>query len=148
MAPNFRNLLDKPITEEAKRPPNLPDGSYHGIITKWEPGESSQKKTAFVRFFIQLTHAAEDVPPDQLEGVDFSKKQMRRDYYITPDAEYRLHEFLGSVGIPVVGRSYSDMLPETIGKNVLARVKTRPNQEDITQPGNNEITDLKGDPSA
>jgi hypothetical protein len=148
MTVNFASLLGKTVTEEAKRPPSLPAGTYHGIIQKWEPGESQQKKTPYVRMHVQLLSAGEDVPADQLEGIDFSKKQLRRDYFLTEDAMFRLHEFLKAVGIEFVGKPLGEALQEVIGKQVIADVAAKMNQQDPSQPPFNEITNLRADENA
>ena len=141
---DFKTLLNKPVTEEAKRQPSLPAGTYNGTVVKWEPGESAQKKTPFVRFFVQLTSPGEDIEAEGLVGISLEKKQMRRDFFLTEDALYRLHEFLGSVGVDFMGRSLGESLPECIGKDVICSITAKMNQTDPTQPPYNEISSMKG----
>ena len=147
--PDFTQLLSKPLND-VKRPPLLPSGSYYGVIRSWEPGESSQKKTPFVRFNVAMTHPADDVDTGEMKsrGIDTSviaKKQMHQDFYITADAEYRLKEFYETLGISdVESRTHQSCLPETLGKAVICDVTERPNREDPTAPGFNEIRNMKG----
>jgi hypothetical protein len=145
MAVNFKSMLDKPTTE-AKRPPVLPAGTYYGTLVKWEPGESAQKKTPYIRFHAQLTGAGEDIDAEQMAEIDLSKKQMRMDFYMTPDAEFRIQEFMKSIGIVGVGegRPYGEMLPECIGKDVIVNVTQQMNQQDPTQPPFNNVQNMKG----
>ena len=145
---DFKKLLDKPIETEAKRPPTLPQGTYFGVVTKWEPGESAQKKTPYVRLHIQLTEGGSDVESELASNpdIDLTKKQMRRDYYLTADAEYRLHEMLKSFGIEPVGQSYNEMLAKLVGQDAMVTVIQKQNATDPTQPPFNEITDLKAKP--
>lgn len=146
MTVDFKKLLSEPVNEEAKRPPSLPAGTYYGTITKHEVGESANKKTPYIRFFVQLTTAGEEHDPESLAGVDLMKRQMRRDYYLTEDALYRLHEVMSSCDVSVVGRSLGESLPEMQGKDVIVTVNARPNKDDPTQPPYNEIVDMKGKP--
>lgn len=143
---DFTKLLNATVTEEAKRPPSLPQGTYTGVIQKWEPGESTQKKTPFVRFMVALNGHGDDVSEEAMEGIDLSKKSMRRDYFLTTDALYRLHEILGMLNIEFIGRPLSESLNEVIGKQVLAFITAKQNQDDPTQPPFNEIATLKALP--
>jgi hypothetical protein len=144
MAVNFKELLNKTVTEEAKRPPVLPAGTFHGNVQKWEPGESDAKKTPYVRFLVALTGPGDDIPSDEMTGIDLAKRQMRRDFYLTEDALYRLHEFLSSCGIDFVGRPLSQSLDETIGKDVLLTVTSKPNKNNPEAGNFNDISDMKG----
>jgi hypothetical protein len=54
-----------------------------------------------------------------------SKKTLRVRFFITPDAEYRLKEFIASLGIPTTGRSFGETLPETISQSVMIDVTQR-----------------------
>jgi len=135
-ATDFRALLSKP-TETIERPKALPVGTYLGTISKYEYGKSAQKKTPYVRYFISLTGAGEDVDPDAMEGVDLSKKQMRKDYYLTDDAQYRVKELWESCGIDGTGRSLGEILPDLVGMPVMLEV-TKRNSED----GKDEFNDV------
>ncbi len=129
--PNFADLLNKPAGE-AKKPPVLDAADYPGVIKTYEPGESSQKKTPFVRFNIGLTGWPEGAEPQLKEDgtpIDLSTKSLRRDYFLTPDAMWRLDEFLRGIGIELAGRSYMDVLPETVGAAVLVEVRQGMNQQ-------------------
>ena len=92
--PNFASILDEAPTE-INRPKPIPSGTYICVVNKWETGESSKKKTPFVRFTLTPIAAEEDVSEDDLaEAGGLEGKQLRTDFYITPDAVYRLSEFL------------------------------------------------------
>lgn len=120
--PDFSQLLKKPAGE-AKRPPALPAGTYPGIVSGQEQGDSNRNKTPYVRFQVRLTGPADDVSQDELADIDLAKRQMRRDYYLTDDALWRLDEFIKSCGIPTEGRTYEEVLPEVIGQTVLVSVE-------------------------
>lgn len=139
---DFSQLLRKPAGE-AKRPPILPAGDYEALIKSFEPGESRQKKTPFIRFNVGLTSWPNDAPAEWDEvdpetgkthhytqaDVELGKRQLRTDFYLTEDALFRLDEFLRSLGIDPAGRSYEEILPEAIGQPVLVEVQQYLNQE-------------------
>lgn len=77
MAVDFKTLLSKPL-DEIKRPPALPAGTYHGIVQKYEFGESDKNKTPFVRFTFTIAMAGEDIDPSELEGIDLGKRTSAR----------------------------------------------------------------------
>src|SRR6267142_1700639 len=93
---NFRELLSKP-TDQVERPKSLPTGHYLGAILSHEFDRSSKKQTAFCRFNIKIDGPTEDVPADALTGIDFSRRELRKDFYITPNSLYRLSDMLDAV---------------------------------------------------
>lgn len=126
---DLRSLLDVDVSE-VKRPPTWPAGPYHGFIEKYEPGESREKKTPFIRVFLKVQSADESIPVDMLkdgEGVpfDLSKRQLRIDYYLTEDSKYRLVEMIQAIGVDTEGKKLSACLPEIVGKPVLIQVGLR-----------------------
>lgn len=141
--PDFASLLNKPAGE-AKKPPVLDAGDYPGVIKSYEPGESSQKKTPFIRFQVGLTGWPEGADPQTREDgtpIDLSTKTLRRDFFLTEDALWRLDEFLRSIGVEVSGRTYADALPETVGAGVLVEVRQGMNQQ--SNDLFNEVAGLK-----
>lgn len=141
IATDFRSLLSKPA-DQIERPKPLPAGTYEGTITKYEYGKSKEKKTPYVRYFVQVNSAGEDVDPVEMDGIDLSKKQLRRDFYLTDDAEYRVKELWESCGIDGTGRSLGEILPDLIGCQVLLEVTQR-NSED-GKDTYNDVGNLKG----
>lgn len=128
--PDLRKLLSTNL-DEVKEPPLLPAGTYHGIITKHQFGQTKgDKKTPFVEFMVQLTGHGQDVSAEDVAEVDFSRKQMRATYYLTVDALYRVKEFLQKLDIETAGRSLDAVLPETINKEVLVAVTQLPNKRE------------------
>ena len=138
---NFSELLKKPAFE-AKKPEALPAGDYPGIVTNKELGTSQQKNTPYVRYFVQLTEYPEGFP-DEDKTVDLSKRKLRRDFYFTDDALFRLDEFLRSCKVdPGAGKAYEDLLDEPIGASVIAQVKQYMNK--TSGEIQNEIGNLAG----
>lgn len=141
--PDFRNLLSRPA-DNVKRPVPVPGGTYYGTIKSREFGESPEKKTPYVRFHLVNIRAGEDVDPAMLTEIDLAKKEMRADFYITPDSEYRLVEALESMGIDKSGRSLGEMIEDAINQDVMIDVSVKPNQKEPDGPGFNNIDKLRG----
>jgi len=141
--PDFSQLLSKPL-DEVKRPPALPAGTYYGTIKSYELGESSEKKTPYVRMHLTLSHAGEDVDQADLNGIDLNKKQLRADFYLTQDADWRLKEFLESCHIDTKGRTFQSSLPDCVNAPVQMYVTQRLNQRSPTDPPFNEVKILAG----
>jgi|EndMetStandDraft_8_1072994.scaffolds.fasta_scaffold146964_2 hypothetical protein len=146
-APDFSQLL-KTNLDTVKKPPTLPAGTFHGRISKYEFGESAEKKTPYLRLHLQLLSPGADIASEDMrdsEGVsiDLAKRQMRKDYYLTEDAMYRLKEFIESCGISTAGRSLDVTIPELLNAPVLVGI-IQSNSKDGTEQYNNVQT-LKGD---
>lgn len=113
---DFASILDMPATD-VERPKPLPEGTYFGIIQgMYEQGESTKKKTPFVRFNLAVQSVGEDVDEDDLkafgdEGV--IGKTIKDTYYTTPDALFRLTDFLENAGIELADKSIRAALDET-----------------------------------
>lgn len=135
---NFSDLLSKPLDDVA-RPPALPAGTYYGAIKNYELLESSEKKTPFVRFNCSISHAGDEVDPSDLVGIDLNKKSLRVDFYLTPDAEWRLKEFLEALGFDTKGRTFASILPDTVNSPIMMDVISRPNTRTPTDPPFNEV---------
>ena len=111
---SFESILDTPATE-VERPKPLPAGTYSCIVRGLpEYGESSQKKTPFVRFTLAVQAAGDDVDTDELQEIGgIADKTIRNTYYTTPDALFRLTDFLEHCGIDADGKTVRQMIDET-----------------------------------
>lgn len=136
-AANFGELLSGRI-EDTTKPPPMPVGPYLALVTKYETGESRDKKTPYVRFFFRILQPRDGVDMQQLEAVgDYSEKQFRSDFYTTKDAMWRFRDFIEKhLKIEVTGgRTYAQALPETTGKQVIIHLKQSPS----SRPGDDSI---------
>lgn len=124
--PDFSKLLNAPAGE-AKKPEPLLAGNYPGVIKSFEMGDNNKNKTAYVRFHLGLTGWPEGQDPQTMpsgEPMDLTKRgQLRKDFYVTEDALWRLDEFLREMGVNLAGRPYAEVLPETVGASVLVEVQ-------------------------
>lgn len=130
MPPNFRQLLSQP-TDQVERPKPLPTGHYRGEISNHEFGVSKNKQTPFVRFILTPEEADADVDLDRLNGIDLSKKEMRKDFYITHSALYRLSDVLDAILGQQQGRNFDERIPETRNAKVLFGVTERQSDDGI-----------------
>lgn len=142
---DFRQLTSKPM-DKIKKPPTYPAGTYRGIVAGQEYGESSKKKTPYCRYNIRLVSAGDDVDKSRLvvddQPLDIGKKLFRTDFYLTPDAEYRLIEFLTSCGVQTGGgRSIAEGVPEAMNAEVIVNIS-----EEMGEGGEffNQIKEVKG----
>jgi Protein of unknown function (DUF669) len=143
MAVDFSKLLQVDAGE-IKRPPALPEGTYRGFIDKREFKESSEKKTPYVQYTIQLREATEDVDPAGLEGIEVTKKTLYKDYYLTEQAMWRLTEMLTSLGIPLKGRKLEEVIDEALKQEVMVKVAQEMDRREPTAPPRNVVETLAG----
>lgn len=141
-------LLKRPAGK-APKIKALPDGNYPGVIKSYETGIKSKSGTDLVRFNLGLTDWADTVSDDdkattngsgQREMIDLSKRQLRRDFYLTENALYRLDTFLRSLDIDLNGRDYESVLSDTVGANVMIAVGHYTNDRGETGNQVEEIT--------
>jgi hypothetical protein len=118
----FESILDTPA-DEVERPKPLPTGTYDVIVSGLpEHGQSSQKKTPFVKFNYVLQAAGEDVDEDELVTLLTKKdgtveplttKSIKDTYYTTPDSLFRLTDVIENMGIEQEGKTIRQCLDET-----------------------------------
>lgn len=135
--PDFSSLLRKPAGE-AKKPEALPAGDYPGVIKSFELGDQNKNHTPYARLAIGLTGWPDTVDESDRGDTDLSKRNLRRDMYLTDEAFWRLDELLRGLGIEVTGRTYEETIPELVGQQVLVEVQQYMNQT------NNEIGNQVG----
>lgn len=124
MSQSFRELLSQ-SSDQIERPRALADGHYIGKITGHEFGQSRQRQTAYVRFVLVPEEATGDVEVGANEGIDLSRKELRKDFYITPSAIYRLSDMLDAVLGEQIGVPLDQRIPETRGASVMFQVGHR-----------------------
>lgn len=125
--PDFASLLSAPV-DSFERPPLMPKGTYRGTLIKHEFGKSKNKGTPYVEFTARVDDAGPDINSADLKGVRLDGKTFSESFYLTPDAMYRLKEFLQSLGIKTEGRSVGEAIPDTAGGQVLMFVDHAPSQ--------------------
>jgi hypothetical protein len=125
----FANVLTKTVAStEAPKP--VPVGTYLLVVKDFEFGESSKKKTPFLRVNYGIIAPGQDVDPTQLAGFDLAKKNLRDEFYLTDDALFRLRAYIeNSLGIAIGQRNYGDIIANDLkGKQVNASVIQEPSE--------------------
>jgi len=142
-APDFRELLRTTTSDNVERPRSLPKGHYHGFIMSHEFGRSSKKQTPFVQFNLKVDGPADDVSAEQVEGIDFGRKELRLQRYITPKALYMLTDTLDQV-LGKDGRVADERIPDMDNQKVL--IETEPQLDDEgNETGFNNVIDIVKD---
>jgi hypothetical protein len=132
---NISDILNRPA-EDVEAPKPLPPGSYNCVVKGLpEQGESSKKKTPFLKFALQITSPREDIDEEALaeytaDGAAVVGKIIDATYYITDGALFMLTDFLESLGIDFAGgKSVSAAIDESPNCEVVAFVKHEPSND-------------------
>lgn len=146
-APDFSKLLSKKV-DDAKPPPALPAGTYRATIQRYDFQTSREKGTPGVRFHLQFIGAEDDVDQTALVDahgapLDLSKIQKFSTFWLTDNSDYRLADFLKSLGIKTEGRDFNETLPETINGTVLVPITQRLDKKDPMKMLN-DVGDITG----
>jgi len=138
--PDISHLLKQPAGR-AEPPKPLEIGDYPGLVKSYEPSPENRNKTPGLRFQLVLTGWPDGVFPGP-DSPDITKRTMRKDFYLTEDALYRLDKFIRSCGIEPNDRPYDEILPQLVGKPVLIQVQHYLNQQ--TNQVGNSVGELVG----
>lgn len=112
---DFNALLNR-RSDEAARPVSLPIGTWDCLVASYRLGESAKKKTPFVEFTFNVIAPGEDIEQEALEGLEYSGKTVKDQFYLTEGAEFRLADFLKNA-FDLEG-TYAEILPQTSGQPV------------------------------
>ena len=132
---NFEALLAKQV-DSVERPKLYPIGNYSAIIAQHEFGKSAKKETPFVKFDVKLIGPGSDVDEEAFEQAGGNeglakKKPLDLYFYLTPDALYRLREFLeNSLELDCAGRPFDAVIPETSNCALTVSIKHRAGQKE------------------
>lgn len=136
---NFDEYL-KRSSDDVKRPKPIPGGTYTFMVKGREFGKSSKKQTPQVEFeLIPQSHEADVTDLAALEGVNLHEKSLYSTFYLTKDAEYRLLDFAKACGVQTQGRKLGEVIDSCINCYVKGIVKVRPNEQDPSAPGFNDV---------
>lgn len=130
---NFADLLNRTVGT-VEKPKPLPVGSYYCVIKGRELGESSQRKTPYVRFIFGVIQPGEDVDPTLLAEIPNggAGKEIREDFYLTPEAEWRLHDFLTNV-MGMQGMTTAQAVDGVVGRQVKLIIKHEMDKTDTSR---------------
>jgi hypothetical protein len=135
---SFESILDTPA-DQIERPQPMPVGTYDVVVRGlYEQGESSQKKTPFVRFTYTFVAAGEDVDEEELAAIltdkegnvhPIKEKTIKDTYYTTPDAMFRLTDALENMGIDAEGKTIRQCLADTPNASLRIMVGHRSSED-------------------
>jgi len=135
--PNFAEILKGAKLGEIEKPKPLPIGSYQAMIKTIEYGETmGDKKTPYVRFNVETVQHMDDVNEVDIENAGGAEKlrgkKLRVDFFLTPDAMYRLQDFvIEHVGLDSLkGVDLDQAIPQLVNNLVGIKVKHRPDKND------------------
>lgn len=139
---SFEDILDMPM-DKVEKPKPLPQGNYVFQVAafkfdKTKP-QDGKEATQFVEFTMAVVEALEDVDQEELEasgGItkpDDSAKTMRKEFYITQAALYRLKDFAADVlGLDVTGMSIAETIEAMKFQQFVGNVVHNPAKNDPT----------------
>lgn len=125
---NFTEILNMPA-DEIKPPVTLPMGSYHTVVMgPPEQGQSSKKKTDFLKFVHKIIAPLDDVDPDAIaefeqDGEKIVGQEIDNTFYITDKSKNMLKEFIQNCGIDLTGRSMAEGLEDIPNAEVIIFIK-------------------------
>ena len=130
---DFTSLLEKRL-DDVEAPALLPQGSYIMTIAGYRTGESSKKKTPYVEFDLKISSAMDDVDQEELAKVkNLQDKTLKTQFYLNEDALFRLKDFCKKTGVPTEGKSFTEILSEIAGAQLIGIVNHRVNPENTDQ---------------
>ena len=129
--PNFASILAE-SPDHVERPKPLPVGTYLCTVGTPEIGESSKKKTPFLRFPLKPLAPMQDVDEEALAEVGgLENKNLSITFYVTADAAFMLDDFHANCGVDLSdGLTRADRNEEVINAQVLAVVTHRTDDND------------------
>lgn len=138
MTADFSAILNKP-TDSITKPKAIPSGTYYGMAISHELDETrNDNKTPLVRYIIKLTAAGPDIAAELLEGIDITKKQLRKEFFLSEDAQYRLIEAIESCGVQKTGMSLGQIIPQLCNRPLMIEVSQR-----LSKDGTETYNDVK-----
>lgn len=130
---NFEDILNQPAAD-VKPPPLLPAGTYDTVIVGLpEAGESSKKRTKFLKFSHRIIAAESDVDEDALaeafpDGV--AGKTIDNTLYLTENSLFMMTDFLKNCGIDFAdGKSIRAAIEEVPNSRVRVHIKHEPSED-------------------
>lgn len=130
---DFTSLLEKRL-DDVEAPALLPQGSYIMTIAGYRTGESAKKKTPYVEFDLKISSAMDNVDQEELAKVkNLQDKTLKTQFYLNEDALFRLKDFCKKTGVPTEGKSFTEILSEIAGAQLIGIVNHRVNPENTDQ---------------
>lgn len=131
---NIPDIIDQ-APKDIPGPPKAPEGTYLCLVESHEFGQSSQKKTPYVRYNFRALQEQEDVDSDALEAEGgLEKLTIRDEFYLTDGAIFRLGNFLSqSLGLPD-DQTMRQLIPMADGQQVFVSIEHEPQEASPNNP--------------
>ena len=130
---DVKTLLSTPA-EESEAPTAIPSGYYMASLTKYTNVKSSKKKTPGIQYDVTLTGVVRLVEDDEevdeaaLVGKILSNSSTT--FWFSEKAMFMLTALYGHIGMDVGSRTHAELIPETIGADVIISVVKKPSDRD------------------
>lgn len=131
MALDFSKILAKQA-DQIEKPKPLPIGSYVAVNPKLPEFKGIGKnETPAAEFGLNIIAPMDDVDPEHIAAFgDVKGKTVRHRMFLTEGTEYRTKEELkNAFGIEEDGKNLGQMFNETINKQVIVKIRHRPNDD-------------------
>lgn len=129
---DFTELLNKKA-DDVEKPATTPAGSYLMTIVGFSTGESQNKKTPYVEIETKIIAPQDDVDMEEYAKVKNPQdRSFKTKFFITEDSLFRLKDFLAKAGFETEGKSFSEMLNEIAGHQIVGVVSHRLGQDGET----------------
>lgn len=129
---DVRKLMQTPLGDiEAPKP--LPDGFYYGVIGAYEFGTNTNTQNSYFRFPFRLEGPVEDQGFEEdpiVKKTDWTRKEVKRDYYVTPDAMIYLKRLIVGVLGDDLTKTPDERLDELKGRRVMLEIKSSQSKND------------------
>jgi hypothetical protein len=147
---NLRALLSQP-SDQVDRPKAMPTAHYLGKIlsteftkTRGSMENGVLRQTDILRVNVKLTGPGPDAAADatisaQIAGVDWSRKEIRKDYFLTPAAMYRLTDLLDAVLGAQPGKTFDERIPDLRSADVLVQLLPSTDRNGVVREGFNDV---------
>lgn len=129
---DFTALLDRKA-DDIEKPATTPTGSYLMTIVGYTTGESQNKKTPYVETELKILAPQDDVDMEEYAKVkNPQERSFKVKHFITEDSLFRLKDFLAKAGFETEGKSFTEMLSEIAGHQIIGVVSHRLGQDGET----------------
>lgn len=109
---DFAAALDT-VLDEVSKPKPMPEGLYDITVISKLMDKTTKKGTEYLEVTCSIDAARDDVDPAALEKVGkWQGRQMRATFYLTPDAMFRVKDFLKALGVSTSGRTLGEAIEE------------------------------------
>lgn len=126
----------RPSARDTLPPPTIPADVYPGVIKSYEI-TTSTNNNPILRLPVGLLDWPDSVdagqrvqhgPEGEAIPIDLSRKQLRKDFFLTPAAYFRLENFLVAMGFEIQvdsagNKDYETPVSQLIGKKVGVEVQ-------------------------